>query len=57
MTTHRLTADGRNKLPRAVYSVLVIAALIAIAGVTAFKSLGSQIATTMNNAASKMKTS
>jgi len=35
----------------------LIAALIAIAGVTAFKSLGSQIATTMNNAASKMKTS
>jgi len=34
MTIHRLTADGRNKLPRAVYSVLVIAALIAIAGFT-----------------------
>ena len=34
----------------------LIAALIAVAGVAAFQSLGGQIATTMNNAASKMKT-
>jgi len=35
----------------------LIAALIAVAGVTAFTALGSQIGTTMSNAASKMKTS
>jgi pilus assembly protein Flp/PilA len=34
----------------------LIAALIAVAGVTAFQSLGRQIGSTMNNAAAKMKT-
>jgi pilus assembly protein Flp/PilA len=34
----------------------LIAALIAVAGVAAFQSLGGQIGSTMNNAASKMKT-
>ncbi|MCJ8157619.1 Flp family type IVb pilin [Sphingomonas sp. LaA6.9] len=35
----------------------LIAALIAVAGVSAFQVLGTQISTTMNNAADKMKTS
>ena len=35
----------------------LIAALIAVAGVTAFQALGTQISVTMNNAATKMKTS
>jgi len=34
----------------------LIAALIAVAGVAAFQSLGTQIGSTMNNAATKMKT-
>jgi len=34
----------------------LIAALIAVAGVTAFSALGNQIGSTMNNAATKMKT-
>ena len=34
----------------------LIAALIAVAGVTAFSTLGGQIGTTMNNASNAMRT-
>ena len=47
---------GDNKAATAIEYGL-IAALIAVAGVAAFQTLGKQIATTMNNAASKMITS
>ena len=46
---------GNNKAATAIEYGL-IAALIAVAGVTAFQALGTQIGNTMNNAANKMKT-
>ena len=47
---------GDNKAATAIEYGL-IAALIAVAGVAAFNTLGGQISQTMNNAADKMKTS
>ncbi|MBB5686971.1 Flp family type IVb pilin [Sphingobium boeckii] len=47
---------GDNKAATAIEYGL-IAALIAVAGVAAFQTLGNQIGSTMNNAAAKMKTS
>jgi len=45
---------GNNKGATAIEYGL-IAALIAVAGVTAFKTLGQQIGSTMSNAETKMK--
>ena len=45
---------GNNKAATAIEYGL-IAALIAVAGVTAFNTLGKQIGSTMNNASDKME--